>query len=47
MFHRADGHIAEALTPSFNALNLFAVPQPRSVSMVAPFAAARRYSVTG
>jgi SM-20-related protein len=47
MFHRDDGHIAEALTPSFNALNLFAVPQPHSVSMVAPFAAARRYSVTG
>jgi SM-20-related protein len=47
MFHREDGHIAEALTPSFNALNLFAVPQPHSVSMVAPFAAARRYSVTG
>lgn len=47
MFHREDGHIAEALTPSFNALNLFAVPQAHSVSMVAPFAATRRYSVTG
>lgn len=47
MFHRGDGHIAEALAPSFNALNLFAVPQPHSVSIVAPFAAARRYSVTG
>ena len=47
MFHRDDGHIDEALTPSFNALNLFAVPQPHSVSMVAPFAPARRYSVTG
>ena len=47
MFHRADGHIAEALTPSFNTLNLFAVPQPHSVSMVTPFADGRRYSVTG
>jgi Rps23 Pro-64 3,4-dihydroxylase Tpa1-like proline 4-hydroxylase len=47
LFHRPDGHVAEALTPSFNALNLFAVPQPHSVSMVAPFAAYRRYSVTG
>jgi SM-20-related protein len=47
LFHRADGHVAEAYVPRFNALNLFAVPQPHSVSMVAPFAAARRYSVTG
>ena len=47
LFHRDDGHISEAFTPSFNALNLFRVPQPHSVSMVAPFAARRRYSVTG
>ena len=47
LFHRDDGHVAEAFTPSFNALNLFKVPQPHSVSMVTPFAAARRYSVTG
>jgi Rps23 Pro-64 3,4-dihydroxylase Tpa1-like proline 4-hydroxylase len=47
LFHRPDGHVAEALTPSFNALNLFSVPQPHSVSMVAPFAPYRRYSVTG
>lgn len=46
-FHGADGHVEEAYTPAFNALNLFAVPQPHSVSIVAPFAAARRYSVTG
>lgn len=47
MFHRDDGHVDEALVPTFNALNLFAVPQPHSVSIVAPFAAFRRYSVTG
>lgn len=47
MFHRSDGHVEEAFAPTFNTLNLFAVPQPHSVSMVAPFAAARRYSVTG
>ena len=47
LFHRADGHVAEAYVPRFNALNLFAVPQPHSVSIVAPFAPARRYSVTG
>lgn len=47
LFHGPDGHIAEAYVPAFNALTLFAVPQPHSVSMVSPFAAARRYSVTG
>ena len=47
LFHGADGHVTRGFTPSFNALNIFAVPQPHSVSMVAPFAANRRYSVTG
>ncbi|HZF96402.1 MAG TPA: 2OG-Fe(II) oxygenase family protein [Allosphingosinicella sp.] len=47
LFHGEDGHIAEAYVPRFNSLTLFAVPQAHSVSMVAPFAAARRYSVTG
>ena len=47
LFHGADGHVTRGFTPSFNALNLFAVPQPHSVSLVAPFAANRRYSVTG
>jgi Rps23 Pro-64 3,4-dihydroxylase Tpa1-like proline 4-hydroxylase len=36
-----------AWAPRFNTLNLFAVPQPHSVSQVASFAADRRYSVTG
>lgn len=47
LFHGPDGNITRGFTPSFNALNIFAVPQPHSVSMVAPFAANRRYSVTG
>lgn len=47
MFHGADGHVDKALVPSFNALNIFAVPQPHSVSLVSPFAANRRYSITG
>lgn len=42
-----DGHVAEGYTPSFNALNLFKVPQPHAVSYVAPFAKAGRYSITG
>lgn len=47
MFHGDDGDIEEAWIPRFNALSLFAVPQRHSVGLVAPFAAAKRYSVTG
>jgi Rps23 Pro-64 3,4-dihydroxylase Tpa1-like proline 4-hydroxylase len=47
MFHGPDGHVEEALAPRFNALNLFAVPQPHSVSYVTPFVPNRRYAVTG
>ena len=47
LFEGKGGHIEQGFTPSFNALNLFTVPQPHSVSMVAPFAANRRYSITG
>ena len=42
-----DGHVMEAYVPRFNALNVFAVPQPHAVSIVAPFAVGARYSVTG
>ncbi len=42
-----DGHVAEGYTPAFNALNIFKVPQPHSVSYVAPFARSGRYSITG
>ena len=37
----------EFLYPTFNALNIFSVPQRHSVSFVTPFAAANRYSITG
>lgn len=47
LFEGADGHVEQGFTPTFNALNLFTVPQPHSVSVVAPFAANRRYSITG
>jgi Rps23 Pro-64 3,4-dihydroxylase Tpa1-like proline 4-hydroxylase len=47
MFHGSDGHVEEAWTPRFNTLNLFAVPQPHSVSYVTPFVPNRRYAVTG
>ncbi len=42
-----DGHVAEAYTPAFNALNLVRVPQPHAVSYVNPLAGAARYSITG
>ena len=46
-FHGADGHIDRAFSPMFNSLNIFAVPQLHSVSMVTPFALRPRLSVTG
>lgn len=46
LFHQPNG-TASALIPSFNTLNLFAVPQSHSVSMVTPSAGASRISVTG
>jgi SM-20-related protein len=46
-FIDADGHVAEAYAPAWNAINLFRVPQPHAVSCVAPFAGAPRLSITG
>ena len=42
-----DGHVAEGYTPSFNALNIFAIPSAHAVSYVAPYAGANRHAVTG
>lgn len=47
MFIGDDGHISEAYTPRWNALNILKVPQPHAVSVVAPFAHGARYSITG
>lgn len=47
LFHDEDGHIAEGYVPRFNALNVFAVPQAHSVSVVSRLAAAPRLSITG
>lgn len=47
LFHGGDGGIAEGYVPAFNTLSLFAVPQPHSVSQVAPWADQPRLSVTG
>ncbi|MFN3816717.1 2OG-Fe(II) oxygenase [Brevundimonas sp.] len=47
LFIDQDGHVAEGYTPAFNALNIFEVPQPHSVSIVAPFAGTSRLAITG
>lgn len=47
LFHDADGHVSEGYTPTFNALNIFRVPQAHAVSQVASFVTASRYSITG
>ena len=46
-FFDKDGNIEKAYKPAFNALNIFSVPSPHSVGLVAPFAGALRCSITG
>ena len=46
-FMNSLGNIEEGYTPTYNALCMFRVPSDHSVSMVAPFAGASRYSITG
>lgn len=47
LFHAADGHIDEGLSPSWNAINVFSVPQMHSVSQVSNFARVPRLAITG
>jgi SM-20-related protein len=47
LFSDRPGHVSEGYLPAFNALNIFAVPQPHLVGFVSPFAGAHRYSITG
>ncbi len=47
LFHAPDGGSVTGHVPRFNTLDLFAVPQLHSVSMVTPAAPGRRYAVTG
>lgn len=42
-----DLHVRRGFKPTFNALNLLAVPQKHNVSLIAPFAAGMRFSVSG
>lgn len=46
-FIEKNGHISQGICPSFNALNLFKIPQQHSVSYVVPHAGGGRYSITG
>ncbi len=46
-FYEGDGTPRDAWMPEFNTLALFDVRHIHSVSYVAPFAAATRYSLTG
>lgn len=47
LFLDADGHVAEGYSPSFNALNIFKVPQDHCVSSVVGHAPFPRLSITG
>lgn len=47
LFHHAGHGTVTGHVPRFNTLDLFAVPQLHSVSMVTPAAPGRRYAVTG
>lgn len=42
-----DDHVRRGLKPTFNALNIIAIPQRHNVGIVAPFAGGMRLSVTG
>jgi len=46
LFHEERGAVT-GMSPGFNTLDVFAVPQLHSVSRVAPEAAYRRYAITG
>jgi len=47
LFHGDDDASVAGNVPRFNTLDLFAVPQRHSVSIVTPAAPTRRYAVTG
>lgn len=47
LFHSDDDSTVSGNVPRFNTLDLFAVPQRHSVSLVTPSAPRRRYAVTG
>ena len=46
-FYDGNGDIEQAFRPIFNGLNIFRIPAPHSVGMVANYAPGMRYSLTG
>ncbi|WP_226644942.1 2OG-Fe(II) oxygenase [Microbulbifer variabilis] len=46
-FYGKENIAIKGLVPTFNAVNVFKVPQKHSVSYVTPFARGSRYSITG
>jgi len=46
-FWTKEGDIEQAFKPTFNALNIFAIPTTHSVSMVTPYCPGLRLSITG
>lgn len=46
-FFNESDNVEEAFKPAFNTLNIFAVPQLHSVSMVSNYVTAKRLAVTG
>ena len=47
VFPNSEPGFSDALFPSYNALNLFSVPQRHAVTMISPFATESRYAITG
>ena len=47
VFPGDDGHIEQGFVPTFNGLNIFAVPMQHAVTQVATFAPRDRYAITG
>ena len=46
-FQSNEGQVIETFVPRWNSLSLFRVPQPHSVSLVAPWAGEERLAITG
>ena len=46
-FHDADKRLIDSFVPYWNHLSLFRVPQPHTVSLVAPWAGSDRLAITG
>ena len=46
-FYDSQDNCVDTLVPSYNALNVFRVPQPHAVSYLPPYASGKRLSITG